>query len=355
VSPGLPYVVIRSHALIADLLTPEQIRVLAEAESVEAFIERLSETPYGSVSVEADGDVSIALEKVFYRKFIERMARVVDIAPRNISDFLQTYYYMRFEVLNLKRILRGKFSGIPIPQIVDSLIPIEPYLVEDFIALAEAETLEETVERLEGTAYSALSASIELCKQYDACWPLELGLNHIYAATILRSMGRLHHQDRLLVRRIVEFETDVENFLIAVKQRRTENASEIQNLEDLFPTTYGIRLDKIREVFGAGFDEARDVMRIIESLGPPYSEVLAPLYEGDVALIRTRVRRHIYRTARLGRLANDFGFNVIMAYLVFCEMEKDDLVGIAWGKAQGVPSEDILKYLVCLTPLDLLD
>jgi len=347
VKPGLPYVVIRSHALIADLLTPEQIRTLAESESVEAFIERLSETPYGSVSVEADGDISISLEKVFYRKFIERMARVVDIAPRNIAEFLQTYYYMRFEVLNLKRILRGKFSGIPPLQILDSLVPIDPYLVEDFRELAEAETLEETVERLEGTAYSALSASMELCKQYDACWPLELGLNHIYAATILRTMEKLPSRDRTLVRRIVEFETDVENFLIAVKQRRTEDASEVQNLEDLFPTTYGIRLDKIREVFGAGFDEAGDVMRIIESLGPPYSEVLAPLYEGDVALIRTRLRRHIYRIARKARSRNDFGFNVIMAYLVFCEMEKDDLVGIAWGKTQGIPPENILNYLVC--------
>jgi len=346
-SPGLPYVVIRSHALIADLLTPEQMRELAESESVEAFIERLSETPYGSVSVDADGDISMAMEKVFYRKFIERMARVVDIAPRNIAEFLQTYYYMRFEVLNLKRILRGKFSGIPIPQIVDSLIPIEPYLVEDFRELAEAETVEEAVERLGGTAYSALSASMELCKRYDACWPLELGLNHIYAETILRTMGRLHYRDRTLVRKIVELETDVENFLIAVKQRRAEGASGVQNLEDLFPTTYGIGLDEIREVFGAGFAEAGDIMNIIDALGSPYSEVLAPLYEGDVALIRTRLRRHIYRTARVARSMNDFGFNVIMAYLVFCEMEKDDLVGIAWGKTQGIPSEDILNYLVC--------
>jgi vacuolar-type H+-ATPase subunit C/Vma6 len=34
-----------------------------------------------------------------------------------------------------------------------------------------------------------------------------------------------------------------------------------------------------------------------------------------------------------------------MAYLVFSEIEKDDLVGIAWGKTQRIPSEDILKYL----------
>ncbi len=341
-SPGRTYAVIRSHALLADLLTPENIRLLAESEDHETFIKRLSETPYGSISVEADGDISLALEREFYKKFIERMTRIVDIAPRNIADFLQTYYYMRFEVLNLKRILRGKFSGIPAPHIVDSLIPIEPYHAKDFQKLAETETLEEVVEQLGDTPYSVVQDSMELCKQYDALWPLELALNHQYATIILRFLERLPRGDRSLVRSIVEVEADVENFLIALKQRRApEDATRVHRLEDLFPATYGISLNKIREVI-----EAKDMKTVIATLGTPYSEILAPIYESDVALIRTHLRRHIYRRAKLGRSANDFGFNVIMAYLVFCEIEKDDLVGIGWGKAQGVPSEDIIKYLV---------
>jgi len=342
VSPGLTYAVIRSHALIGDLLTPEQMRALALSDSLEAFIKRLSETPYGGISFETVGDLSIALEKVFYRKFIERMARIVDIAPKTIAEFLRAYYYMRFEVLNLKRILRGKFSGIPAPQIMDSLVPIESYHAGDFRGLAEAETLEGVVEMLMGTPYSTLAASVELYKRFGALWPLELALNHIYATTILRAVEGLPRWDRALVRWIVELETDIENLLIAVKQRRaSEDISRARRLDDLFPVTYHIGLDKIREVV-----EARDIKPVISEIGSPYSEILAPLYEGDVALIRTRLRQHIYRTARQGRSVNDFGFNVTMAYLVFCEIEKDDLVGIAWGKAQGIPSEDILKYLV---------
>lgn len=341
-SPGLPYVVIRSHALIGDILTPEQMRELAESESLETFIKWLSKTPYGEISIEGGGDVSMALERVFYRKFIERMARIVNIAPRNINEFLLAYYYMRFEVLNLKRILRGKFSDIPVSQIIESLIPIEPYHAKDFEGLARAETFEDAVERLGDTPYSVVATSMELCKRYEALWPLELALNHLYARTILRSVERLPSGDRNLVRRIVEVEVDIENFLIAVKQRRApDEASRVQRLEDLFPATYGITLDKVREVI-----EARDIKSVVADLVSPYSEILAPIYEGDVALIRTRLRRHIRRTTLLGRSVNDFGFNVIMAYLVFCEIEKDDLVGIAWGKAQGVPSEDILRYLV---------
>jgi vacuolar-type H+-ATPase subunit C/Vma6 len=91
--------------------------------------------------------------------------------------------------------------------------------------------------------------------------------------------------------------------------------------------------------------ETEDLRSAIEDFGEPYSDILSPIYEGDVALIRTRVRRYALEIVRHGRAVNDFGFNVIMAYLIFSELEKDDLVGIAWGVTQGISAEDMTKYL----------
>lgn len=333
--------VIRCHALISELLTPEQMRRLAETESLEEFIAQLFETPYGEITIGASGDVSTVLENVFYRKFIERISRIIDITPRKIANFLQAYYYMRFEVLNLKRILRGRFGGIPLQQILDSLIPIEPYHLKDFKELAEQETLEEIVKHLQGTPYSDLSEGIPLYRETEELWPFELGLNNIYASTILNLVKALSSPDRVLVRRIVEFETDIENLLIAMKQR--EMVQDPRRLRSLFPMTFKFNVEKIME-----FIKSKDIRQVIIGLGEPYTEILSPIYEGDVSLIRTRLRRQIYLTAKRGRLTNDFGFNVIMAYLVFCEIEKDDLVGLSWGKAQRIPSENMLKYLVII-------
>jgi len=338
VSPGLSYVVIRSHALMADLLTPGQMRALAEQESLEGFIEYLARTPYGRISVEMEGDASLALEKVFYQKFIERMMGIVDLAPANIGDFLHSYYYLRFEVINLKRIIRGKYSGIPVSQIMESFIPITPYRVESYEEIVETGAFEEAVRRLEGTPYSSLVSTLELSERYDAIWPVEIALNHLSAIAIFKSLERLPQGGRGLVRRIVQTEADVENFLVAAKQRGAGERA--HGAEEMFPATYGIGLDKLREAMEVG-----DVRPVIQGLDRPYNEILAPLYEGDVALIRSRLRQHIYETARRGRAANDFGFNAVMAYLVFSEIEKDDLVGIGWGMTQGIASEDIIKYL----------
>ena len=301
-------------------------------------MEKLAETSYGRISTETDGDVSMALEKVFYQKFIERMMGIVDLAPTNIGDFLQSYYYLRFEAINLKRIVRGKFSGLPTSTIIESLIPITPYKVESYEEIVGAETFQDAVRQLEGTQYEPLVSSLELSEKYDALWPVEITLNYLSARVIFKSLERLPQSDRGLVRRIVQAEADVENFLVAAKQRSSHESA--HSPEEMFPATFRIGLDILSEVMTAD-----DLKTVIQRLNPPYNEILAPLYEGDVALIRSRLRQHVYDLARRGRATNDFGFNVVMAYLVFSEIEKADLVGIAWGKTQGIAAEDILKYL----------
>ena len=164
-------------------------------------------------------------------------------------------------------------------------------------------------------------------------------MNHIYAKSIFKAVQALPSRDRRLVHRIVEFESDIENFLIAVKQKGSKDKT--QTVEEMFPTTYGISLDILRKVINTG-----DIKHVIQGLNPPYYEIMTPLYEGDVALIRSRLRQHIYNLAKSERAKNDFSFNVVMAYLIFSEIEKDDLVGISWGKTQCIAKEDILKYLV---------
>ena len=336
---GLSYVVIRTHALIADLLTHDQMQQLADSESIPDFLDKLTETPYGKISLVSEEHIPIALERIFYEKFLERVLKIVNITPQKIGEFLQSYYYTRFEILNLKRILRGKFSGQPNEEILESLVPIQPYQLKDYQPLIESNSVEDAVQFLKSTPYEPLISELDYYRKYEVLWRLELALNHIFEKSVFKAVQVLPSRDRRSVNRIVKFEADIENLLIAVKQRGSKEKT--QTVEEMFPTTYGIDLDLLREVINAG-----DVKPVIQGLNPPYNEIMTPLYEGDVALIRSRLRQHIYNLAKSERAKNDFGFNVVMAYLIFCEMEKDDLVGISWGKTQGIAKKDILKYLV---------
>ncbi len=337
----MTYAVVRSHALLADLMTSNQMRTIASVDSVEDFIQQLAQTQYGQLTLDPEVNPSISLERIFYKKFIERIVKIVDIVPSRIGGLLQTYYYMRFEVLNLDRIIRGKFAD-ETPQLIQaSLVPMMPFKAPSYQVLAEAADMEALLELLKGTAYNAVAEKVSAYKQYDAIWPLQLELQQVYSTTILKSVEKLPADQKFMISRIVELEADIENFLVAVKQSRAPKEGEGLRPEELFDVTYGIGKDVLHLVVEGG-----DLREIVDSLGKPYSDILVPIYEGDVALIRTNLRHGVYQAVRMARASNDFGFNPIMAYLVYSELEKDDLVGVAWAKEQGLQGEEFLKYLV---------
>ncbi len=331
--------VLRTHARIADLLTQEQMQTLADTRDVDDFLTKLEDTPYGSVTLDDESRPDIALERVFYRKFIERIEKIVELTPKKIGEFLMGYYQMRFEVVNLKRILRGKFSDASEDEIRLSLIPITAYQVASHEDLVKADSLESVVEMLRGTPYAKVSEQMALYEEHDALWPLELMLNYLNASAIFEAVKKLPIRDRRIVRKLVELETDIENVLIAIKQRG--NKGKTLNVEELFPATYGVSVPHLNDII-----EAENIRPVIQGLGTPYAEILGPIYEGDVALIRTYLRLAKYDHATASRSADEFGFNVIMAYLVYSEIEKDNLVGLAWGKAQGLTPKELLKYVV---------
>ena len=338
-STNLLYGVIKSHSLIADLLNSQQIISLAKADNLETFIKLLSDTPYAGM-FETKVYTSITLERVFYSKFIQRLSDLINTVPKNIADFLKLYC-IKFEVLNLKRIIQGKFNGIPSSQITELLIPLESFNKINFEELVNTPSLDGVIERLAGTRFATLREHIDLGKKYDVMWPFELALNQIYAITVFTATTKLPRNARAIVRKIVGVETDVENLLVALRQRVSSQKIKSYNLEDLFPVRYRVMLNVIE-----GIIETEDIKAFIENLPSPYSKILAPIYQGDLLLILTYLRRYLYGVARYGRLVNDFGFNVLMAYILFCEIEKDNLVGIAWGKTQKIAVDELLKYLV---------
>jgi len=313
------------------------MKQLADTEDVQEFLIRLKETPYGEIQVDENAKIALNLEKNFIKKFTERIEEIVKITPSKMGEFLHAYFDFRFEVLNLKRILRGKFTESSSEEIADSLIPIDPYIVKDYEDLISSTDLESVVRKLSGTSYDSLIAKLDLYKEYDALWPLELELNYIYARNILKLTENLSSADRHIVNSLVKYETDVENVLIAIKRRGKEEV----NLEEIFPVTYGIEIEDLKTVI-----EVESLTQAIDELKEPYNEVLGPIKTGDIALVRAMLRKGKYEAATSARAGDQYGFNVILAFLVYSEIEKDNLVGLSWGKAQGLDSEDLMKYIV---------
>jgi len=340
VRPELAYVVVRCHAMRAELLAPEVMKALVLTKDLGEFLELLSQTPYGEEVGERGRLVSATkLEKAFNQNFVRRLERIVRVCPGDLSEFLQTYYYMRLEIHNLKRILRGKFSKLPIDRIRDFLTSLGPYQPVFFEDLLMAEELGDFISLLSRTPYAPLEKSLVLCEKYDILWPVEARLNYLYVEAVQGVLSKIPRADRSRVRSIVETEADVENLLLAINQRGVEKV--LAPPEGVFQQAYGFSPEIFKELI-----ECRDLGEAIKGLASPYTGILKPILEEDAALVRANLRRHIYEMAGRMRERDDFGFPCIFSYLSSCEAERGELVAIAWGKEQGVEPKRILAYSV---------
>jgi len=324
----------------ARLLAPGAMKALALTKDLEEFLEHLSKTPYREEMGGERGFVSAArLEAIFNQTFLRRLERIIRVCPEGLSEFLQTYYCMRLEINNLKRFLRGRFSKLPLERIRESLTPLEPYKSVSFEELLMAEALEDLIGSLRDTPYAPLKESLVLSDRHDTLWPVEARLNYLYVEAVQGVLSKIPPIDRGRVRRMVEVEADVENLLLAINWRGVKEA--LPPPENVFPHAYGFSPEVIGEIIeGRRLDEAT------ASLGPPYTEILRPVLEDDFALVRTNLRRHIYEMSGAGRVRDDFSFPCIVSYLTSCDVERGDLVAIAWGKERGVEPGRIFTYSV---------
>lgn len=324
----------------AELLAPEVMKALVLTKDMGEFLELLSQTPYREEVGEEKGWVDAReLERAFNQSFVRRLERIIRVCPRDLSEFLQTYYYMRLEIHNLKRVLRGKFSKLPIDRIKELLIPLGPYQSVPFEELLMAEGVGEFTGLLRGTPYAPLKESLVLCEKYDTVWPIEARLNYLYVEAVQGFLSKIPPPDMGRVRGMVELGADVENLLLAINWRGVEK--ELPPPESVFQHAYGFSPNILKELI-----ECEDLGEAIGGLPSPYAEIFKPVLEEDVALVRTNLRRHIYEMAERVRVRDDFGFPCIISYLISCEVERGDLVAIAWGKEQGVEHSKIFTYSV---------
>lgn len=326
------------------LLSHEIINSLVNAGSIKKFLELLSNTPYEEKLKKLSGTKidAATLEKIFYQEFIDRLNRITRVAPVEIRDFFKAYYFMKLEIQNLKRVFRGKFSKTAVTRIKKVLIPTGSISPINFDSLAEAETLEASVPLLKDTIYAPITEALSLCGTYDAIWPIEIMLNSVYVNVTLNALSKLPEQNRRGLRRIIEAEADIENLLLAITWRKSSR--KLPSVEEFFQHTYKISKEEIEKTIAS-----KDLAEFLKNLKPPYAEIVRPITSGEEAMVRTNLRRYIYNEASKGKVVNDFGFTSIMSYLVSCEIERGNLISIAWGIENKVKIEKISRYIAVIS------
>jgi len=339
VSPGLSYAVIRCHAMRAELLNPAVFKTLVEAKTYEEYMDVLNTTSYATGS-DTRPRTALELEGFLNQVFIARLQRIVSFSPQRIAEFLRIFFLMRLEIQNLMRIVRLRFSPDSGWTRTLALIPVEPLFSIPYGRLLEQGTIEGFVEALEPTIYKDVKNGLNMAKQHDALWPLEVYLNSAFHVRASGVISGLDSSDRVIVREILKTETDVENVLAALSWRR--KLRDRLPPPDFFPYAYRVTPMQLIELI-----EGASLADITKTVNQVYIRILEPMVElDDVSLVRRNLRQYVYEYAERCRTQDDFGFPCIFSLLVSFETEKDALVALGWGKEQRISTEKLLRYTV---------
>jgi V/A-type H+-transporting ATPase subunit C len=308
-------------------------------------------------------EVARTLQEGQYKREVEELggkysgARLVEMATRlnlarDYSAILRWsngelgrmlgIYLQRYDVYNIKTVLRGKFAGISDEEIARNLVPAGRLTVDGLDELLRLESLAEVVDALRETQYGpALTEGLE-GRQVTSLAKLENAVDKIYYHALIKAVDPTD-QAKAAFKAFLERELDIID-LKTVLRLRVEGITEIG---DLFLDDRGeITLESAQRLLRAGPDEFAQELEgteIHKVIAPHLAELLS---KGNLHPVTTALDKHLVESARTFSYRYPLSILPVIDYVLRKKIEVDNLRIIAFGKQSGLREETIRELLV---------
>ena len=139
---------------------------------------------------------------------------------------LVEWFWRRFEVNNLKTILRAVHHQTPPSQVQAAIIPLGPRAMAPWPSLVAASSIPALVEELSGTWYGrVLRHALDQSTRQQSIFPLEVALDLAYYGELLAHVDRLHGTDHADAAMFLGAWVDSQNLLWAYRFRLNADLS----------------------------------------------------------------------------------------------------------------------------------
>ena len=315
------YGAVRSRALAARLLRPEQIGEFLDCASkteAERWLEKMIGVPAG------------AAEAGLHGRFMAFGHKVARSLPSPARELLLSYL-SRGQVENLKVLCRNLLTDRR--QETDRfLLPDAPGKIVTAHSVA-AGTLEELIERLPRTPYRDVVRAALATPPDERLFQVESGLDRTFWEMVRERSRRLPLFDRRAALEILGMRADIERCRVLGRGVRAGLPAAII-LNSLPPLGTLLPTERVKRALKSE-NPAAAVARLMAATGGD------PLgTEGETFLFR-----RLYRYLRRTLISAPFDVSVPLSSLLLMELETHDLKSIFGGKRVGFTREDILPFL----------
>ncbi len=331
------YITGRVRAMKTKLIPPEMYPRMQSMDASE-IARYLEETQYKDEidALSKDYSGTELIEHATFANLAKTYRKLLDVSIDE-PQFLILEYLRRWDIWNIKTVIRGKFYGATDTEIMKYLVPAGELDAEFLDGLTKKGTVQEVISAFEGTDYSSALA------QYDGknLASLENALDKLYYFRMERAVGGTLSVGGGLLLKYVRREIDIRNLITLFRMNKAGvDAAIIQ--ENLIPG--GKLHEELSRMAGQPFGE---FLRGLE--GYPFWSSISDIATADLdAMSRIEARLSAYLVRYAWALSNYHPLSIlpVLGYMVSKDTEVSNIRKIVRGKEAGLPAELIEEQVV---------
>lgn len=337
-----PYVTARVKAKRASLLPKESYDRLLVMEIPE-IARFLGEREYKAEMLALGAKYSGVdlIEYAVSRNLAETYNSIYAYSEGDLRSMVGRYLD-RFDLENIKTIVRAKTYGASAGEVEEDLVPAGSFDEEFLDRLVQMQALSDVFKELEGTIYAtALSILGKRASEVTNWSEWEDLVSRLYYADLLASIPPSTDPNRLM-RRFIEREIDIINLKTLL---RAWSAKAKFEREIFLDGGYELTMDDLHEL--ATLDKAGLVRRLQDySFYEDIADALERVEDTGIGVLVRRVEKvHLLEAARYAHL-HPLSILPILDYIVRKDREAINIRLIARGKESGLPTEMLRDLLV---------
>lgn len=327
-------------ALMGKMLSRDQYLKLLKCKDFKSTVKVLKEETNYSELLEGynlekihRGNLEIILDKHYvsiYSKFINYFHGEY----RKLIKAL----FLRWEIEDLKVIIRGKYLGRSKDEIENKLIARSSLNTINYDYLLALKNVEEVVEGLRGSIYYKSLKNLAKGTSEKGLFRIETELDFVYFSSVRRELKHLDNENKEVGYSIIGLETDLLNLGWIYRGKTFYKIPP----EELFNYTinngYKLSKENLRKL--CYVNNMVDFHTLIEKT--PY----AYIYEKDDSnLIEKREREFQKKYFKKFLRENETNISMVMSYLMVYRIEMKDIVSIIEEKKYVIDMSNGMNYI----------
>lgn len=329
---------------------------LAEAERLDALcrlrtIPELARTVYADAQFHAAADFQRRLVQDLVRELADLLGHLAGAGAR-----LFAWMLVRFQVENLKVLVRGFATRTPLEVLQKYLVVLPKSLELDTPALASAESLEEFAKLLPTeTLQESVEDAVEIYRDQPRPFFLEAALDRGYFLELLARANGLSGADRQVIKAMVLQEVDIFHLMLVVRGK-FHYGLKAELLLPLHADGTGIPYARFASML-ADPDlltaASRSVGRVLDAL--PSEQASEALATVDPAALEALAWKRFLRLANRAFRRSHMDLGAVVGYAGIRRVEVANLISLSEAIRTGMAAEVIRARLIPRNDLESAD